>query len=169
MSRSATPQAGLPQGRAEGSVAPLNNVNGPLAQDDDEDSEDEDLKDDLEGDAELEKKERMDALAYLMNTQFTEDQYERYEFYKKSGLPSGSIRKVVNHVTNQSQGQNKVITAFRGIAKTYVGQIIEEARRVQERQGQKGPLLPEHVRESHRIWQKQRESPGSQKRKLFTK
>lgn len=40
---------------------------------------------------------------------------------------------------------NKSVIALAGVAKVFVGELVEEARRVAEQAGSNGPLQPMHV------------------------
>jgi hypothetical protein len=53
----------------------------------------------------------------------------------------------MSEVTGQPRPPNadKTLTALSSAAKTFVGELVEEARRVAEARGERGALLPLHV------------------------
>ncbi|CBQ70861.1 conserved hypothetical protein [Sporisorium reilianum SRZ2] len=95
----------------------------------------------------------------LLSMVMDEDQLDRHMASRRGALNKTSVRKLVNHVLSQSVSQH-VAMVVSGVAKIFVGEIIEKAREIQSTRGEHGPLRPNHLREAHRQYYLKRERPG---------
>ncbi|KAG1791131.1 histone-fold-containing protein [Suillus subaureus] len=77
-----------------------------------------------------------------------------------TALPKQAIRKVIQQTTGQQVSQ-PVAQIVAGVAKVFVGEIVEKARQVQSRRNDSGPLTPDHLREAYRMYQAETGRVGS--------
>lgn len=96
-------------------------------------------------DIETEERERMQVLV----SNFTEDQLDRYEMYRRAAFPKAAIKRIMQNITGSAIGQNVVI-AMSGISKVFAGEVVEEALDYMDQLGESGPLKPKHLREAAR-------------------
>ncbi|TFK82039.1 TAFII28-domain-containing protein [Polyporus arcularius HHB13444] len=141
---------GTPGPSGAGGAAP----NGAPAGEEDGDGEDELLPAMADDDysAQLSwQSQSKDNLKVLMDN-FSPEQYDRFEAYRRHALPKQAVRKVIQQATGQQVSQ-PVAQVVAGFSKVFVGEIVEKARSVQARRGESGPLSPDHLREAYRMYQ----------------
>ena len=95
----------------------------------------------------------------LLSLVMDDDQLDRHMASRRGALSKASVRKLVNHVLAQSVSAHVAMVAS-GVAKIFIGEIVEMARQVQQQRGEFGPLRPTHLREAHRLYRLERERPG---------
>ncbi|KAK4185871.1 hTAFII28-like protein conserved region-domain-containing protein [Podospora australis] len=92
-----------------------------------------------------EQKEEEHRMRGLLISAFSPDQFDRFENWRAANLSKASVRRLVNATISQSVAENVVI-GMRAVAKVFIGDIIESARRVQgewiEKTGEKQTDLP---------------------------
>lgn len=92
--------------------------------------------------------ESQEQMKHLLDM-FDEDQLRRYETFRRVGFPRQAIKKLMVKILDQQVNQNSVIVVA-GIAKVFVGELVEEARKVMDDLGETGSIQPSHLLEAQR-------------------
>ena len=98
----------------------------------------------------------------VLVSNFTEEQLDRYEMYRRAAFPKAAIKRIMQTITGCSVGQNVVI-AMAGISKVFAGEVCEEALDYMDSLGESGPLQPKHLREAARRLREKAHFPKASK------
>jgi len=107
----------------------------------------------------------------ILLSQFSREQLERYEMYRRSALPKSAVRRIITDVCGIQPPQNVVI-AMAGMAKMFAGDIVETALDIRDECGASSstPLTPAQLRSALLRMQAQGRSfplPGSERSNPF--
>ncbi|KAM7505719.1 hypothetical protein LguiB_004623 [Lonicera macranthoides] len=83
-------------------------------------------------------------------SQFTEEQMSRYESYRRSGFPKANMKRLLASITGSAKISVPMTIVVSGIAKIFVGELVETARMVMMERKESGPIRPCHIREAYR-------------------
>ncbi|KAG9448078.1 hypothetical protein H6P81_014206 [Aristolochia fimbriata] len=83
-------------------------------------------------------------------SQFTEEQMSRYESFRRSGFQKANMKKLLASITGSPKISIPMTIVVSGIAKMFVGELIETARMIMTERKERGPIRPCHIRESFR-------------------
>lgn len=109
-----------------------------------------------EADEEEGEEEVLDLLAirkfeYEQVAKFAPAQLKRYEQYRRSDLKKEKVKKVLAALNPAlAKASDHYLIAVKGLAKVFVGDVVEAALEVRQTCGEKGPLTPKHLREAYR-------------------
>ncbi|XP_015583041.1 transcription initiation factor TFIID subunit 11 [Ricinus communis] len=83
-------------------------------------------------------------------SQFTENQMTRYESFRRSALQKANMRRLLVSITGSQKISLPMTIVVCGIAKMFVGELVETARIVMTERKESGPIRPCHIREAYR-------------------
>lgn len=81
---------------------------------------------------------------------FTEDQMSRYESFRRSGFQKANMKRLLTNLTGSAKISIPMTIVVSGIAKMFVGELVETARVVMAERRDTGPIRPCHMREAYR-------------------
>ncbi|KAM7262510.1 hypothetical protein ACFE04_000193 [Oxalis oulophora] len=83
-------------------------------------------------------------------SQFTEQQMSRYESFRRSALQRSNMKRLLGSITGSQRISIPITIVVCGIAKMFVGELVETARMVMAERKDSGPIRPCHIREAFR-------------------
>lgn len=81
--------------------------------------------------------------------QLTPDQMNRYESFRRAGFQKANMRRVLQSIAGCPISLPMTIV-MSGVAKMFVGELVETARMVMTERNERGPIRPCHMREAYR-------------------
>jgi len=127
----------------------------PPRPDDPEEGEGEDGQDEARLEDEVYKAQqaaqgRAKANLKVLMDHFSEEQQTRYDWYRRSTLNKGNVRKLIQSTGTLVTPQVAQMVA--GVGKVFVGEVVERALEVQAMRGEQGALTPEHLRQAYQMY-----------------
>ncbi|XP_005106422.1 transcription initiation factor TFIID subunit 11 isoform X2 [Aplysia californica] len=102
----------------------------------------------------------------VLVSNFSEEQLNRYEMFRRATFPKAAIKRLMQNITGTTVSQNVVI-AMSGIAKVFVGEVMETALDVLEKWDESEPLQPRHLREAVRVLRAKDMIPSTKSKKTL--
>ncbi|GAV71286.1 TAFII28 domain-containing protein [Cephalotus follicularis] len=100
-------------------------------------------------------------------SQFTEYQMSRYESFRRSALQKSNMRRLLVSVTRSQKISLPMTIVVCGIAKMFVGELVEMARIVMTERKESGCIRPCHIREAYRRLKLEGKVPRRSVSRLF--
>lgn len=97
---------------------------------------------------------------------FTSEQMSRYECYRRSGFQRANMRRLLQSVSGAPVSVPMTIV-ISGIAKMFVGELVEIGRIVMTERNETGPIRPTHIREAYRRLKLEGKVPQRSRPRLF--
>jgi len=85
--------------------------------------------------------------------QFTKSQNERIDHFNAQRIEPSKIKEIAANVlpgVSMGKACKRILSS---VAKTYAGELVEEAKKVMLERGDKGAIAPIHLREAYRRFQ----------------
>lgn len=102
----------------------------------------------------------------LLVSAFSSQQLDQYEIFRRATFQKSTVKKLMQSVSGGTVSQNVVI-AMAGMAKVYVGEIVEAACEARDKMEETGPLKPKHIREAVRKLRQKNKIPNRHKKVLL--
>ncbi|XP_076906627.1 transcription initiation factor TFIID subunit 11-like [Bidens hawaiensis] len=100
-------------------------------------------------------------------SQFTEDQMSRYESFRRSGFQKSVMKRLLGSITGSNKVSMPMTIVVSGIAKIFVGELVETAKVVMKERKESGPIRPCHIREAYRRLKLEGKIPKRSVQRLF--
>lgn len=120
----------------------------------------------VEKDKKREAEEKDIQKVKVLMLSLSEEQLNRYEMYRRSAFPRETVKHLIQRAAGISVSRSVVI-AVAGLAKVFVGEVVEEALDVCERWGETPPLQPKHLREAVRRLSSKGKVPDTKPRNVL--
>mmetsp|Transcript_35260 Transcript_35260/g.55083 ORF Transcript_35260/g.55083 Transcript_35260/m.55083 type:complete len:116 (+) Transcript_35260:879-1226(+) len=96
----------------------------------------------------------------------TDKEWERYGLMRESKIDDAATKALMSKVSEVPPAQipGTMLLAMKGVAKIFVGEVIDKARLIRHEWGgtEDAPLQPRHIRESYRRLHAEGKVPGMQ-------
>ncbi|KAG0448371.1 hypothetical protein HPP92_027866 [Vanilla planifolia] len=122
---------------------------GGKGKDEEEDEEEENMDVELGKFSSAGDPDKMAKMQTILS-QFTEEQMSRYESFRRSGFQRSNMKRLLASITGTQKISVPMTIVGSGIAKMFVGELVETGRIVMKERNESGPIRPCHIREAYR-------------------
>ncbi|XP_058197581.1 transcription initiation factor TFIID subunit 11 isoform X2 [Rhododendron vialii] len=137
------------------------------AKEDEEEEEEEENMDVELGNPSTSDPDKMSKMQAILS-QFTEEQMSRYESFRRSGFQKSNMKRLLASITGSAKISIPMTIVVSGIAKLFVGELVEAARIVMSERNESGPIRPCHMREAYRRLKLEGKVPKRSVPRLFS-
>lgn len=99
--------------------------------------------------------------------QFSGEQMSRYESFRRSGFQKSNMRRLIAAIVGSQKISVPMTIVGSGIAKMFVGELVETGRVVMTERKESGPIRPCHIREAYRRLKREGKVPNKSVPRLF--
>ncbi|KAK9124355.1 hypothetical protein Sjap_013957 [Stephania japonica] len=142
------------------------NVVAGKGKEEDEEEEEENMDVELSKLSSCSDPDKMAKMQAILS-QFTEEQMSRYESFRRSGFQKSNMKKLIAGIIGSPKISVPMTIVVNGIAKMFVGELVETARMVMNERKESGPIRPCHIREAHRRMKLEGKIPKRSVPRLF--
>lgn len=159
--------SGIPSASTSMFVSSSSNVSAaPKTKEDDDEEEEENVEVELAkfpSSGDPDKMAKMQAIL----SQFTEEQMSRYESFRRAGFQKANMKRLLASISGTQKISVPMTIVVSGIAKMFVGELVETARVVMTERNDSGPIRPCHLREAYRRLKLEGKIPRKSVPRLF--
>ncbi|XP_023005534.1 transcription initiation factor TFIID subunit 11 [Cucurbita maxima] len=138
----------------------------PKTKEDDDEEEEENVEVELAkfpSSGDPDKMAKMQAIL----SQFTEEQMSRYESFRRAGFQKANMKRLLASISGTQKISVPMTIVVSGIAKMFVGELVETARVVMTERNDSGAIRPCHLREAYRRLKLEGKIPRKSVPRLF--
>ncbi|PON83807.1 TAFII28-like protein [Trema orientale] len=116
---------------------------------DDDEEEEENMEVELDKFPSASDPHKMAKMQAILS-QFSDEQMTRYESFRRAGFQKSNMKRLLASITGTQKISVPMTIVVSGIAKMFVGELVETARIVMSERKESGPIRPCHIREAFR-------------------
>ncbi|CAA6672990.1 unnamed protein product [Spirodela intermedia] len=93
-----------------------------------------------------------DKLANMQSilSRFSDEQMSRYESFRRSNFQKSNMKRLLTSITGSQKISMPMTIVVSGMAKMFVGELVETGKMIMVERNETGPIRPCHIREAYR-------------------
>ncbi|XP_078428281.1 TBP-associated factor 11 [Wolffia australiana] len=100
-------------------------------------------------------------------SRFTDEQMSRYESFRRSNFQKSNMKRLLSSLTGCQKISVPMTIVVSGMAKMFVGELVETGRMIMVERNESGPIRPCHIREAYRRLKAEGKVPKRTVQRLF--